>query len=76
MGGTPNLGSVISAALEKQGKAIVCEIWHYQSGDDKDSSLLEVLGLADGGKLLWKAGSYWPIDMVSHFRQLESSKEY
>lgn len=57
MGGTPNLGSVISAALEKQGKTIVYEIWHYHSGDDKDSSLLEVLDLADGGKLLWKASN-------------------
>jgi len=52
MGGTPNLGSVISAALEKQGKTTVCEILHYHSDDDKDSSLLEVLDLADGGKLL------------------------
>ena len=52
MGGTPNLGSVISAALEKEGKTIVCEILCYHSGDDKDSSLLEVLDLADGGKLL------------------------
>ena len=76
IGGTPNLGSVISAALEKQGKTVVCEIWCYHSGDDKDSSLLDVLDLADGGKFLWKASNYWPIDMVSHFRRLESSKEY
>ena len=52
MGGTPNLGSVISAALEKQGKTIVCEVRCYHSGDDKDSSLLEVSDLADGDKFL------------------------
>jgi hypothetical protein len=52
MGGTPSPGSVISAALNKQGETIVCEILGYHSGVDKDSHLFGFLDLAGRGKLL------------------------